>query len=68
MNMRATPWTGCVLVTLWAWSRQALAVSDTFTVPTAESPTPWGAIVYLLVALAGICVVAFKHSKRTHLD
>jgi len=37
-------------------------------VPELESSVPGWAILCTLVALAGICVVAFKSAKRTHLD
>jgi formate hydrogenlyase subunit 3/multisubunit Na+/H+ antiporter MnhD subunit len=36
--------------------------------PELEAAVPGWAILCTLVALAGICVVAFKSSKRTHLD
>jgi len=36
--------------------------------PQLEPGTPWVAILYTLVGLAGISVVGFKNSKRTHLD
>ncbi len=34
--------------------------------PKIEAEQPWMAAVYSVVALAGICVVAFKDPKRTH--
>ena len=36
--------------------------------PTIETSRPWMAVVYSVVALAGVCVVAFKNPKRTHSD
>lgn len=36
--------------------------------PELKASLPLWAIVCALVALGGICVVAFKSSKRTHLD
>jgi len=36
--------------------------------PKIEAAQPWMAVVYSVVALAGICVVAFKNPKRTHSD
>ncbi|HUU60043.1 MAG TPA: hypothetical protein VMZ50_10900, partial [Phycisphaerae bacterium] len=38
---------------------------DGFTADILESSIDWFAILYALVALAGICVVGFKNSKRT---
>ena len=63
-----------VLVTLLAapavsLGQDADAPTDTFTGPNIEDgPVPWLAILYTLVACAGIGVVAFKNAKRTHLD
>jgi len=34
--------------------------------PKIKASQPWLASVYSVVALAGICVVAFKNPKRTH--
>ena len=36
--------------------------------PTIAAGQPWMAAVYSVVALAGICVVAFKNPKRTRAD
>jgi len=36
--------------------------------PEIEGGVPWLAAVYAVIALLGICVVAFKDPKRTHLD
>ena len=36
--------------------------------PVVKTSTPWRAVIYSMVALAGICVVAFKDPRRTHLD
>jgi len=36
--------------------------------PAVKASTPWRAVIYSMVALAGICVVAFKDPRRTHLD
>ncbi len=46
----------------------ALALSDGYESPELKDEAPWTAILYLVVALAGICIVAFKNSRRTHLD
>jgi len=36
--------------------------------PVIDAGVSWWAVVYSVVALLGICVVAFKDPKRTHLD
>ena len=36
--------------------------------PELESSTPFWPILCTVVALLGICVVAFKNAKRSHLD
>ena len=36
--------------------------------PVLEWSMPWMALGYAVAALAGISVVGFKNSKRTHLD
>ena len=41
---------------------------DPFGSPLLESSFPTYAILYLLVGLAGVCMVGFKNSGRTHLD
>ena len=43
-------------------------VSNAAATPTIKVARPWMAVVYSVVALAGICVVAFKNPKRTHSD
>lgn len=35
---------------------------------TTSASNMWIALVYTLVALAAVCFVAFKNTKRTHLD
>jgi len=65
MGMKRIPLTALgVLVT----ATGAGAAGDGFTADILESSVDWFAILYALVALAGICVVGFKNSKRTHLD
>ena len=45
------------------------AAQDAASAPKIEDgATPWTAIIYSVVALAGIAVVGFKNAKRTHLD
>ena len=46
----------------------ALGISDKHKVPKTEPQVSWFAILYFVVGLAGICVVGFKNSHRTHLD
>ena len=41
---------------------------DPFASPLLESGFPMYAILYLLVGVAGVCMVGFKNSGRTHLD
>jgi hypothetical protein len=36
--------------------------------PKIKAYMPWTAVMYSVVALAGICVVAFKNPKRTRSD
>lgn len=42
--------------------------ADGYMFPGTESQIPWMAIVYFIVGLGGISAIAFKNSKRTHLD
>jgi hypothetical protein len=41
---------------------------DKYTQPALEHKPSWAAVIYTVVALIAICVVAFKHARRTHLD
>ena len=43
----------------------AMGQSKTPQPPEIKEGLPWMAVVYSLVALAGICVIAFKNPKRT---
>lgn len=43
----------------------AAAAVDAAKAPAGEEATPWVAILYSLVGLAGICVIAFKNAKRS---
>ena len=52
-----------ILTTLTAASQD-----DGFSALSRKAKTPWTAILYGVVSLAGIAVVGFKNSKRTHLD
>ena len=68
--MKALLATNRLLVTLIV-AMMVAAVSfgaDAYTAPQIELERPWIAILYAVVALAGILVVGFKNSKRTHLD
>lgn len=58
-----------------AWSAAAMAgpltvwaASDGHRVPELEETSPWLAVLYTAVCLAGVLVVGFKNSRRTHLD
>ncbi len=44
------------------------ASDDRYKVPEPEQKGAWLGTIYAIVALAGICVVAFKNTHRTHLD
>lgn len=46
----------------------AASAVDPYAGPQLEPSTPWLAIMYGLVFVAGICVVGFKNPGRTHLD
>lgn len=46
---------------------RALA-GDGFEAPVIEKAIPWVAIGIGVIAVAAIAVVAFKSSRRTHLD
>ena len=46
----------------------AWATGDGFEPPKIEKGDYWSALAVVAVALTGICVVAFKSSKKTHLD
>jgi len=59
-------WIAAGLLLTPAWLR---AAGDGYMLVTTEGPgTPWIAIGCALVGLAGICVIGFKNTKRTHLD
>ena len=60
-----------LLLTLTAVMPAAVALAgraDGYEAPEIEAKPPWVAILYVFIALAGICVVGFKNAKRTHLD
>ena len=46
----------------------AASAGDGFKPPEIKKADYWYALAVAAAALAGICVVAFKNSKRTHLD
>ena len=57
------------LAALAAGARASSALADDgFETPQMEQPGTWKVVAVLLVALAAVCVVAFKNAKRTHLD
>ncbi|MFP4107283.1 MAG: hypothetical protein ACLFVU_14515 [Phycisphaerae bacterium] len=41
---------------------------DGFEVPVGDKGTPWAAVLFSLVFTGCACALAFKNSKRTHLD
>jgi len=47
-----------------AWA----AANDGYAVEGMASSTPWLAILYTVVALGAVAVIAFRNSRRTHLD
>jgi len=55
------------VVTLPAWAQGPLT-SDGFTADPSEPEGFMMTLLYALVGLAGICVVGFKKSGRSHLD
>jgi len=46
----------------------AAGAEDQYQMPAKEAKKPWFVILYAIVFLLASLVVAFKHSKRTHLD
>ena len=62
-----------VVAVLLAVGGSALAVitigPDGFRQPPVhEAPPSWGAIIYSILFVMVVCPVAFKNSKRSHLD
>ena len=47
---------------------QPQVVGDGFVAPSIEPSIDWLTILYFVVAGAGMAVVGFKSSGRTHLD
>ncbi len=58
---------GVVLMVFLTVSAGA-AGGDGFETRPVEESIPWAAIFYAAVAVAAICAIGFKDSKRTHLD
>ncbi len=56
----------CVLALGGATALGAKSDKTSKNAPRIKAGQPWLASVYSVVALAGICVVAFKNPKRTH--
>jgi len=46
----------------------AIGAEDKYEAPAKEPTKPYTAILYAIVFLIAVLVVAFKSSKRTHLD
>ena len=55
------------IVTASALPAAALA-ADGYEPPEREYSPPWMAILYAVIFAAAVAAVAFKNSKRTHLD
>jgi hypothetical protein len=53
-----------VLVLTGVTALGAKTVGGKPTPPNIKASQPWMAVVYSVVALAGICVIAFKDPKR----
>jgi len=64
--MRATnlAWIALVVMAM----RAAAWAGDGFEPPDIQKARNWYAIVAAVVAALAVCVIAFKNSKRTHLD
>ena len=45
-----------------------ITTDDGWQAPAVETSIEWFAVLYLLVGVAGNCIVGFKNAKRTHLD
>ncbi|MCP4376873.1 MAG: hypothetical protein GY794_11935 [bacterium] len=56
----------CVLVLTSVTAFGARAAGRLPAPPKIKASQPWMAVVYSVVALAGICVIAFKDPKRSH--
>ena len=57
------------MMVLWllaapAWAKK----TDKPGAPEVSAGMPWMATGYAIAGLAGVCIVGFKNSKRTHLD
>ena len=55
----------CVAPAAWAAGETP---EDGIHIDSVEPSTDWRTVVYPLVATGGVCAVAFKNCKRTHLD
>lgn len=53
---------------VWAAPAAAPAPAAPPEPPVIEAANSWLTIAYAVVGLVGICVVAFKNARRTHLD
>jgi len=57
-----------VVVAAEAARRRAPVERDGYPLPQTDPRNPWLPLVFMVVALAGVLVVAFKNARRTHLD
>jgi hypothetical protein len=65
--MKISTW-AIVAAAMGIGSRIAWAASDGFEAPAIPTGLPWICIGIGVAALAGVSVLAFKKSSRTHLD
>ena len=66
--MRRLFQTIAMLLTVATAAGGAVAVGDNFDPPAVEAEGEWINWLIAAVFLAAFCVLAFKKSKRTHLD
>jgi len=67
--MNARRFTQAALATAaWLVVPAAAICADEYKHAAKKESIPWVAILYMLACLAGIAVIAFKNTRRTHLD
>ncbi len=64
MKAIVTLWTALVL----AGAALVARAGDGYDIPTTERKVDWIAIAIAVVALVAVSALAFKNSKRSHLD
>lgn len=55
-------------IALLAAEPAAALAADGYQAPAIERSGIWKPVLVIVVAVAAICVLAFKNAKRTHLD